>query len=193
MENYHIPFEVDVIFDKSRAWPAYVEILTKILEEKPKILLCTRYIPAIAASFEKIWRKEIVSHGGIPSSMATLEDRLKYWMGGDQIIGSSYSIIKDSVARGNRNCLFPVDFYDLTNNPKDTLRNIHDYLEEPWFDYNFNNVSQVIQEKDEFHGFSKDALHKIRSKVAPVPQDFVNILGIDMVNQLSVFDYSFLD
>ncbi len=193
MDHYHRPLEVDTIFDKSRAWPSYVELLEAILGERPKILVCTRYMPAIASSFEKIWRKEIVQHGVIPQGMLTLEDRLKYWMGNTQIIGSAYASLKDSSQRGNNDCFHRVDFFDLTTDPKTTLQKIHDFVEEPWFDYNFNNINQVIHEKDEFHGFSKDALHKIRSKVEPVRPDFVEVIGQDFTNQLSVFDYDFLN
>lgn len=193
MNHYHQPFNVDVVFDKSRAWPAYVELLTTLLGERPKMLVCTRYTPAIAASFEKIWRKEIVSHGAIPINMSTIENRLKYWMDPTQIIGSAYTTLTDSVDRGNKDCFHRVDFYDLTHDPKGTLQKIHEFIEEPWFEYNFNNVNQIIQEKDEFHGFQKDALHKIRSKVEPTIPDFNQIIGENLSNQLSIFDYSFLD
>lgn len=193
VQNYHLPFHVDVIFDKSRAWPMHIELLTDLFQARPKVLVTTRYMPAIAASFEKIWRKEIVQHGGIPQGMLTLEDRLKHWMGNTQVIGSVYAGLKDSSQRGNNDCFHQVDFLDLTTNPKITLEKIHDFVEEPWFDYNFNHVAQTIHEKDEFHGFSKDALHKIRSKVEPVRPDFVEVLGEDFVNQLSVFNYDFLN
>ena len=192
MDNYHLPFDSEVVFDKSRAWPANIELLTEILGEKPKILTCIRYMPAVASSFEKIWRKEIVKFGGIPEGMTTIEDRLKFWTDKKSILGSSYYVLQDAVQRGHRDCMHLVGFQNLTVYPKQTLEGIHDFLEEPWFEYDFDNVEQVIHEKDEFHGFSKDSLHKIRSNVAPVKPDFLEIIGEDMTKQLEeAFDYKF--
>lgn len=192
MSDYHLPFNRDVIFDKSRAWPAYIELLQQLLNRDPKIIVCARHMAAICSSFEKLWRKEVSKYGGVSQAMITLEDRLKFWTSNDQVVGSAYRTIEDAVQRGHRNLLHVVDFYSLTTDPRRTLMGIHQFLEEPWFEYDFDNVEQVIHEKDEFHGFSKDALHTIRPQVKPVEQDFEKILGKSLSDQLGIFDYAFL-
>lgn len=193
LENYHLPFEQEVIFDKSRAWPSHIENLTNILQRKPKILVTTRFMPAIIASCEKIWRKEIARHGYIPDGMHTLKERVNYWCDGTQMVGSSYNVLKDAVQRGHKDCMYHIDFYNLSVNPRQVLQGIHDFLEEPWFEYDFNNVEQVIHEKDEFHGFSPNALHTIRPKVELPPADFVDVLGQELCYSLAQSNFDFLN
>ncbi len=196
IDNYHRPFgTASIIFDKSRAWPAYIETLQALLDENPKILVCTRNMPDIMASFEKIWRKESKNLGmslTIPAHMATLQGRLNFWAEGNNVVGSAYEILKDAVVRGHKDCMFRVDYFDLTTNPRKTMMAIHEYLEEPWYEYDFNNVIQQIHEKDEFHGFSDGALHTIRSKVEYMPSDAEKILG-NYAYGLSKYRYDFLD
>lgn len=195
MENYHIPFSEEVIFEKSRAWPVNFEFLESLLGKKPKIIVCTRNMAEIMSSCEKIWRKEIANldnNSSILPNMMTQEGRLSHWGSADQLIGSSYNALQDCVARGHKNSLHRVDFFDLTTNPKQTLKKIHDFVEEPWFDYDFDNIEQKIHEKDEFHGFSKEALHTIRQKVEYPTPDYYQILG-KHANQLMNFNYNFLD
>lgn len=192
IENYHLPFSADVIFDKSRSWPSYLELLERLLERRPKIIAPIRYMPSIIASCEKIWRREISNFAGIPAGMDTIEKRSQYWLNNDQMVGASYISMQDAVRRGYKDCFLPVDFYALCVEPKETLQMIHNFIEEPYFDYDFNNVAQVIHEKDEFHGFSKDALHKIKSKVQLPPVDFVEVLGQDVSESLDKITYDFL-
>lgn len=190
--NYHLPFDEAVIFDKSRAWPTMIEFLENILQRKPKLLVTHRYMPSIITSCEKIWRREIKHHGSIPGNMLTLEDRIAYWSDATQMVGSSYNVLKDAVQRGHKECMYPIDFFNLCVNPKAVMKEIHDFLEEPQFDYNFDNVKQVITEKDEFHGFQANSLHTIREKVELPYFDCVDVLGEDLVKKLEVNTFDFL-
>lgn len=192
LNNYHIPFDAEVTFDKNRAWPAYIELLEALLQRSPKILVCTRYMPAIVASMEKIWRKELPNTSGITVDMGTLEQRVRFWTDSKGLIGSSYNILTDAVARGHKDKMHAVNYFDLVSYPQDTMRRIHDFLEEPWFDYDVNNIQQVIQERDEFHGVSNGALHTIRPKLEFKTPDFMEVLGQPIVDMLSNSNYQFL-
>lgn len=193
MDNYHLPFGKEITFDKSRAWTSYIELLLQLLDTPPKIIVCTRYMPAIVSSFEKLWRKEIANYGSVPTGMFTLEDRVRYWTDKTQIVGSSYHGLQDAVQRGHKQLLHRVDFFDLTTNPELVMRSIHEFLEEPWFAYDFDNVVQVINEKDEFHGFSDNLLHTIRPKVEFRQPDFIQILGPVISEELGKVTYDFLN
>lgn len=193
-DTYHRPFSQDIIFEKSRLWPAYIETLTNLFEKKPKIIVTTRFMPEIVSSYEKIFRNELKRKDAvsIPVNMSTLRQRVLQWTDGQQIIGSAYNLLRDAVQRGHKDCLLRVDFDELTRSPEATLKRIHDFIEEPSFQYDFDNVEQKIIEKDEFHGFAPDALHKIRKKVMPVQTDYKEVLG-PMWTELIANDYSFLD
>ena len=49
--------EKPIVFDKSRGWPAYLELAEFILERKVKVLVPVRPIVDVLASFEKLYRK----------------------------------------------------------------------------------------------------------------------------------------
>ena len=56
---------------------------------------------------------------------------------------------------------------------------MYTYLGVPEFQHNFEKVAQVTQEDD--HAFGISGLHDIRSKVEPLQNDFISILGKDAV------------
>ena len=70
-----------------------------------------------------------------------------------------------------------VKFKDLTENPKLTMQEIYKFLDEPYFEHDFNDVKQVTYEDDTVHGI-KD-LHTIRSKVEPVESKWKEVLGAE--------------
>jgi sulfotransferase len=193
-ENYHLPFHQKVIFEKSRAWPAFIETLENVFGQKPKMIVTTRFMPEIIASCEKIFLNELTRKDSvsIPVNMSTIRQRVTSWSSAEQMVGQSYNILKDAVQRGHKQCLLRVDFEDLTTNPQGTLDRIHDFIEYPRYQYDFEHVEQVIKEKDEFHGFKPDALHKIRSKVKPLEPDYKDVLG-PIWTELTGSDYNFLN
>jgi sulfotransferase len=169
-----------VIFEKSRGWPAQLEMLESLLGHNAKILVPVRDIRDVLASFEKIWRKDS-AHSLIPQERAhmdkfgTVEGRCEVWLKPNQPVGKAYNNIKDSLVRGYGERMHFVFFDELTTNPKPVLRGVYDFLGEPYFEHNFDNVEQTIHENDRMHGFSD--LHTIRNRVAPVPSQWKQVLG----------------
>jgi hypothetical protein len=51
-EGYRVPPPQQVVFEKSRAWPAMIEMLKTLLGRNPKLIVCTRDVPSIVA-----WRR----------------------------------------------------------------------------------------------------------------------------------------
>src|SRR5579862_555829 len=64
MAAYHGNVARPVVFDKSRGWPAYIEMLESALGRKVKILVPVRNVSDILASFEKLHRKAIARNAG---------------------------------------------------------------------------------------------------------------------------------
>ncbi len=70
-------------------------------------------------------------------------------------------------------------FEDLTAQPAQTLQKVYDYLGVPEFKHNFEKVAQVTQEDDQVFGIP--GLHEIRPKVERLADDYLSILGPDVV------------
>lgn len=180
LDSYYANVDKPVVFDKSRGWLSYLEMIEEILGEKVKVIVPVRDLRDVVSSFEKLWRKnspykQFAQETKNYFDWQTVDGRVKIWLDKSQPVGLAFNRIKDAIQRGFADRLLFVDFDDLTSNPKETMKVIYNFLGEEYFEHNFENVEQVTYENDDVHGI-KD-LHKIRSKVEPVKSDWEEIIG----------------
>lgn len=180
--NYHST-DRPIVIDKSRGWVYIAELLEFVMEEKPKILVPVRNIAEIVSSFEKLHRKNIhcQKERGDFFKSQTIRGRAEELLNEKGVIGIAYNRIKDALDRGWKDSLHFIEFQDLTNNPDTVFQEIYNFLEEPQFTHDFNNVEQYTYEDDSVHGFKN--LHTIRKKVEPVEDDSTKILGYDFASE----------
>lgn len=180
LEGYFGNVTKPVVFDKSRGWLSEIEMIEQVLGHKVKILVPVRDMRNVVSSFEKLWRKNApYSQLGQAREhyfeFQTVEGRVNLFLRPEQPVGLAYNRVVDALNRGFADRLFFVDFDDLTQNPGETMRQIYDFLGEPYFAHDFDNIKQVTVENDEVHGMRD--LHKIRSKIAPVKSDWETVIG----------------
>jgi len=164
-----------VVFDKSRGWPAQIELLEELLNRKIKIIATVRELREILASFETLHRKNQIRQTIQTAEMQTIQGRCKIWLSGDGVVGSAYSRLIDVVNRGLGDRLLCIPYNELTQYPEEIIRAIYSFLEELPFPHDFNNVEQRTSENDLVYGY-KD-LHRIRAKVEHKPSNAKAILG----------------
>jgi len=180
MNGFFSNVDNPVCFDKGRGWSRHIEMTEEVMGHKTKMIVMVRDIRDVLASFETLWRKN-VGHRTIPQErteyekFSTIEGRLSVFMDNKEVVGASYNYIRDAVHRGFNDRLLFVDFDSLTRNPENTMRQVYEFLGEEYYEHNFNNVEQVVTEKDEYYGF--DDLHTIRPKVEPVESRWREVLG----------------
>lgn len=190
-QSYHRDTDRPIVFNKSRGWASKIELVENVLGHSIKILTTTRRITSILASLEKLYRKEIKnieSPMENNSQMQTLEGRLSVWTSQDGLVGSSFNSIRDAVMRGHREKFHFIDFEQFTNRPETAIRFVYDFLDEEYFEHDFDNVSQYTKENDAEHGFTD--LHTIRKKIEPVKDDSKEILGYTW-DQFQNFHFNF--
>lgn len=178
LESYHNTDKV--VFDKSRGWLSQIEMAEAVLGRKVKIIVPVRDIREVLASFEMLWRnnapyRQLTQEKNDYFNWQTQQGRVKAWLDGSQPVGLAYNRIKDALHRGFGDRMLFVNFEDLTSNPKETMKVIYDFLEEEYYEHDFENVKQVTTENDEVHGMK--GLHKIRNKVEPVKSKWKEVLG----------------
>jgi sulfotransferase len=184
LQAYYHDIEKPIIIDKSRGWISYVELIEEITGCKAKILVPIRPVPDVLASFEVLYRetskvKQPPGEAENYFQFQTTKGRCEFWMRPDQPVGLAINRLDDVVRRGLKDRLHFVEFGRLTNNPKQKMKEIYEFLGEEYYEHNFDHVEQVTKEDDEIHGFIN--LHKIRNKVEPVPSKAKEILGEDIV------------
>ena len=187
-EAYHADKTKPVIFDKSRGWIAYIELIEEIMQKKIKVLVPVRPVVDILASFETLYREtsKIKQSPGEAENyfqFQTVAGRCDFWMRADQPVGLALNRLGDATRRGLQDRLHFVQFDRLTANPKQKLKEIYDFLGEQYYEHNFDHVEQVTKEDDEIHGFVN--LHKIRNKVEPVKSRAREVMGDDIIKKFT--------
>lgn len=180
LDAYYAHFPQPIIFDKGRDWPAYIEMLELVLGRKVKLLVTVRDIPDVLTSLEELLRKGALLQSPLEkkafAQCQTIAGRCALWMDGGGMVGLPYNRIKDAVDRGLKDRLHFVHYDRLTNHPQDTMDQIYEFIGEPVFDHDFENVEQVAQEDDRVYNLGP-TLHKIRKAVRPNPSRAAEILG----------------
>jgi len=57
------------------------------------------------------------------------------------------------------------------------MREVYDFLDEPYYDHDYAHIEQVTWEDDTIHGYGVGALHTIRERIEPMPAQWPAILG----------------
>lgn len=180
LNNFYANIDKPVVFDKCRGWLSLIEMAEAVLGYKVKILVPVRDMRDVLASFEKLWRensktRQVGQESANYFQFQTVQGRTEVWMQPNQPVGLAYARITDALNRGLGDRMFLVDFDDFTNDPGEMMQNIYAFLDEPFFEHDFNNVEQVTWEDDSVHGFA--GLHNIRKKVAPMGPQWPKVLG----------------
>ena len=182
VDGFYSDADKPVVFDKSRGWLAHLEMIEAILQRPAKVLVPVRDLRDVLASFEKLWReasktRQLGIEANNYAKFQTIEQRLAHWANFDQPIGLAYNRIEDAINRGYKDRMHFVEYEKFTVYPERTTKKIYEFLEEPYFEYDFNHVEQVTWEDDTIHGFPAGSLHNIRSEIKPQEPQYPKILG----------------
>lgn len=170
------------VIDKSRGWGVHFDLLNLIFNEEPKIICMVRDLRQILASMEKKFRQNPDKHRSIEnhnnlSGTTTLKRAVMHLQ--TPPIGLALDRLAEiQMRRWHKKILF-IRYEDLSAHPTQTMQKVYAYLGVPEFQHNFNDVAQVTQEDDLAYGIP--GLHEIRPKVEPLQNDFLRILGPDVV------------
>ena len=175
-----------VCFDKSRGWLNYIETAELALGGKVKVLVPVRDVRDVLSSFEKLYRankskREVPGESENYFQFQTVAGRCEVWVATNQVVGMAYNRIKDAVKRGFRDRMHYVEFEKLTTSPEATMKKVYAFLDEPYFEHDFDNVTQITQEDDIWHGY--EDLHTIRPKVKPMEAQWPHILGKEVADK----------
>ncbi len=158
----------EVCFNTNRGWAANTA-LARSLYPDVKMIVCVRDVPWILDSFEKLNAKNpftikpLYNH----QDLGTVYERTRMLMGEYQnqaayVLGPIANV-KQVVYSADRDMICVVDYEALTKNTLDTMKRIYEFLGEPWFEHDFENVEDSYDEFDEQAKI--EGLHTVRRKV----------------------------
>lgn len=171
-----------VIFDTNRLWTNLLPQL-KDLYPYTKVICCVRDINWIIDSFERMHQKNPYAISSVYPANVDLNvyTRTASIMSDGGIVKLPYDSLKSAMMGAHKDMLMFVEYDVLTKNPEGVLKAIYNFINEPYFNHDFDNVENSYDEYDK--ELNMPGLHTTRKKVEFTPRDF--ILPPDILNQYS--------
>jgi len=166
------------VIDKCRGWSVTYDFVNHFYPN-PKVIVMIRDLRAIVSSLEKKFRDNQHIENSIQNwnemKGTTVDKRIDMFLNVAPPLCAPIDVIYDVVMRRiAQKCLF-IKFEDFTANPEREIKKIYNYLEIPYYQHDFNNVTQFTFENDIFYRPFGD--HSIRGKIEPVQEDYLKVLG----------------
>lgn len=160
---YHELTDHQIIFDTNRMWAARLHQLAELFDDF-KVICLVRNPAWVMDSFERIYRKNPFDYSRMfaAGNRQTVYSRCESMVNGG-IVGSSWSALKEAFYGEYSEQLLLVDYDLLTQHPTQTLELIYDFIGEPLYKHDFDNVEYSHDEFDYTLGVK--GLHTVARKV----------------------------
>lgn len=162
-----------VVFDTNRMWCARLPLLATLFPES-KVICCVRNVAWVLDSFERLVRKNALSPARLfatPEERQTVYSRVEALAHRDRVVGFAWSALKEAYYGEHSRSLLLVEYDLLTRRPAETLRLVYQFLGEPWWEHDFENVAYDEPEFDAQLG--APGLHAVKRKVEHLPRPTV--------------------
>ena len=181
-DSYYMTNNKSVIFDTNRMWPNMMYLL-KELYPNTKIILCVRDIPWILDSFEKLRNQSPMSIPNIYPSNIDLNvyTRSNYLMAESNLIGNAYQAIKGLMTGAFSDDIMFIEYEELCKNPDGIIKALYNFIDQPYYQHDFNNVETQFDEYDAYLGIKN--MHKTRKKIEFIKRK--SIIPPDLWHQYS--------
>lgn len=163
--NYYFNVHAkQMVFDTNRAWCSKLPTLVRLFPQA-KVICCVRHVPWIMDSIERLIRHNAFELSGIfgyePTN--TVYTRVARLATSDGLVGFALDALREAFWGEHADRLILVGYEALAKQPEQTLRQLYEFLGEPWFAHDLDNVEYEADEFDVALGTPN--LHTVRRKV----------------------------
>ena len=172
-DSYYLDVDKEVIFDTNRAWSARLPLVRDLFPQA-KVIACVRNVAWIMDSFERMYRANPYEHTrlfGAAGARGTVYSRLEGLAQHDQTVGYAWSALREAFYGEHASSLLLIDYELLTRAPAKVLPLVYDFLGEPHFEHDFDNVEYDAEEFDQQLG--APGLHRVKAQVKFTPRPTV--------------------
>ncbi len=171
-DNYYDDPTKEVFFNTNRAWGLQLPML-KDLFPYTKVIMCVRDISWILDSFEQLYRKNCYDKSVmIPDDVnSTVYSRCDYLMGDRNTVGFAYLAIKQALTSSEKHMLMFVEYEQLCKNPQGMMQAIYNFIDQPLYNHDFNNVENSYPRYDE--DLNTKGLHTTRKQVSWIEREII--------------------
>ena len=189
--EYYADRPEEIIIDKARKWPAYVDIIERYITKTPKIICTMRKPIEIISSFIQLIHSSPIGPSFVDKRLVEAKGPITDEYRCDYIF-KSLSVSFDAIATAYKNNHFRhiqfVDYDELVAAPKEVMLKIHSFLELDAFDYDFNNIERTYWEKD-LEVYNLPHMHDVRSTISRTSKHYSEVLSNDMVKSYENFSF----
>ena len=161
-----------VVFDTNRLWCAKLPAITQLFPDA-RVICCVRDVGWIMDSIERLVRRNAFEPSGMfgYESGGTVFSRVGALAGSEGLVGYALDALKDGFFGEQAPSMVLLEYDALVDDPGRALRAIYDFIGEPWFEHDFDNVEYDADDFDLALG--APGLHTIRRKVEFIARETV--------------------
>ena len=182
--DYH---DKQVIFDTNRMWCAKLPALIDLFPET-KVIACVRNVAWVMDSIERLYRANPYENTKLfndDNERNTVYSRVETLAQRNRLVGFAWSSLKEAYYGEHAKSLLLIDYDLLTQAPEKCLRLVYDFIGEPWFEHDFDNVHYDAPEFDQALGLA--GLHRVWPKVQVETRR--TVLPPDLFEQYSALSF----
>ena len=199
INHFYSDVEQPVVIDKNRAWVARVPYIEQYIKQNAKIICPVRDIEEVLTSMIMMIRRNPYKEGNprinfIDEQLVKLnipindDNRCEYIAGPDGILGQSLNAIMEGVNAGFGDRFHYVEYTDLVNRPKETLKKLYEFLGEEPFDHKFEGLGNSNRERD-METYGLEDMHEVRSTLKSVSKDPNKVLSKYVLDKCKGMDF----
>jgi sulfotransferase len=184
---YYQDYSQEVIVDTNRLWCARLPLLFSLFPDA-KVLCTVRNVAWIMDSVERLVRKNSIKPSRLfngPAESDTVYHRVETLANRDRFVGFSCYALKEAFYSPEARNILVIDYDLLTQAPAKVLPLVYQFLGEPAFAHDFDNLD--YQEPSFDARLGMHGLHEIKRKVAFRPRP--TVLPPDLFKQYSSLDF----
>jgi len=166
---YHDQQNKDVVFDTNRNWCSRLPALMTLFPDA-KIIACARNVAWVMDSIEKQYRSNPFENTKLFGGAArnNVYQRLEILAQHDQLVGFAWAALREAFYGEHAKSLLVVDYELLSQQPQKVLPLIYQFIDEPYFEHDFDHVE--YDEPDFDLQLGTPGLHKVQPKVEFKPR-----------------------
>jgi len=166
VENfYSVEAGPAVVFDTSRLWCSRMRLLDTLFPGV-KVIACVRQLAWVLDSMERLVQKQPVSVSKIFrfDTNTTVYSRVEALTDPRGMVGFAYQATKEAFyGPYAKNHLLMLTYESLVRDPAAAMRAVYQFLDEPWYEHDFDHIDYNADEFDARVGMP--GLHSVRPKV----------------------------
>lgn len=187
-DNYYAPqSDRQVVFDTNRQWCARLPDLLRLFPQA-RLIACVRNVAWVLDSLERKYRETAFENTRLFSDDGernTVYSRVETLAQRNRMVGYAWAAAKEAYYGEHAASMLVVDYELLARTPAKVMQLIYQFIDEPMYEHDFENVEFEADEFDRSLGV--EGLHRVRARVEW--QERATVLPPDLFEQYSALSF----